>query len=225
MHEESWTISDEIGDLLGVAGSVDNLGLVALDREQIDQAEELFREALQLRRETGLTEIVGISQKNLGNVALARGRFERAVQYFAAARTTAREGDSPWLEGWALGGLGRAYRALGEVEKAQDAFREALAEARRDFNAFSMAEILAGLAELLADLGKVRRAVEFLAFVEHFSGTSQAVREQVASALDRLAAGLPPEDAAQAQEMGRSWTLDQALTEARGLWSSTKASS
>jgi predicted ATPase/DNA-binding SARP family transcriptional activator len=222
-HEESLAVSEEISDLLGVAGSVDNLGLVALDRGQIDQAEDLFREALRLRREAGLTEIVGISQKNLGNVALARGRFQDAVRHFAAARTTAQEGDSPWLEGWALGGLGRAYRALGEVEKAQDAFRGALAEARRDFNAFSMAEILAGMAELLADLGEQRRAVEFMAFVEDFSGTSHAVRQQVAPLLDRVAANLPPADAAQARGVGRSWTLDQALTEARGLWSLPQA--
>ncbi|MGD1994294.1 MAG: tetratricopeptide repeat protein, partial [Anaerolineae bacterium] len=219
-HEESLTISDEIGDLLGVAGSVDNLGLVALDQGQLDRAEELFRRALVLRQEAGLTEIVGITQNNLGNVALARGRFDEAVQHFDAARVTAQEVNSLWLEGWALGGLGRAYRALGEVDKARNAFREALAETRRDYNAFSIAEFLAGLAELLADLGEIDRAVKLLAFVKHFPGTSRAVRDEVTSLLDRLAAELSPQDAAQAQKAGQAQTLEEVLAAARGLWPS-----
>ena len=69
MHRESLAIKIEIGNREGEAISLNNLGLIAEKRGDLDGAERLYRESLAIDREIGDREGEAKVLGNLGVIA------------------------------------------------------------------------------------------------------------------------------------------------------------
>jgi hypothetical protein len=67
-----------LGDTLGTANSLNNLGRVAYDQGDYARAAALHEESLALRRELGEKRGIAYSLVNLGDVALAQGHHGQA---------------------------------------------------------------------------------------------------------------------------------------------------
>ena len=61
------------------------LGVIAQTRGDFEQAEELYRKALQINEELGHREEMAVAYRNLGFIAQIRGDFEQAEELYRKA--------------------------------------------------------------------------------------------------------------------------------------------
>jgi predicted ATPase/DNA-binding CsgD family transcriptional regulator len=85
LGEEGLAISRKLGDEVGVAAALQNLGVTALRLNELARASELLEEALALQRDLGNVPGVVRSLQPLGLVATVRGDHERAQASFEEA--------------------------------------------------------------------------------------------------------------------------------------------
>ena len=84
--KQSLEIEREIGDRLGEALALGNLGNVYLARGEFDKAEEMLRKALEIEKKLGRLEGMGNAYGNLGLVAEQRGDLVEARKLWVKAR-------------------------------------------------------------------------------------------------------------------------------------------
>jgi tetratricopeptide (TPR) repeat protein len=124
-------LRQEIGDLLGEAATLNNLGPLYWELHRYDEALDCLRGALTIADRTGNrhSQIVGLN--NLGEAYLRLGRVDEALPCQQRALTLARTLNHAVSEGFALHNLGGVYRELGRYDEARQTFQEALAVRRR----------------------------------------------------------------------------------------------
>ncbi|MFF3034041.1 tetratricopeptide repeat protein [Streptomyces rubiginosohelvolus] len=125
-------------DLLGLAAEPrlsgvvwETRGLIALAREQHDEARELFERALAANRAVPDPHGVVVQSYNVGQALVAGGRWTPALDVLDAAADVARAtGDAPMLpridlvRARALAGLGELDRAVAAAVAAADGAAE-----------------------------------------------------------------------------------------------------
>jgi tetratricopeptide (TPR) repeat protein len=79
----------ELGDEAGTAGALSNLGVVAFEQGDLDEAEARFTETLALDRAHGNEWGAAVALDNLAGVALERGRYGRASELIRDTLTAA----------------------------------------------------------------------------------------------------------------------------------------
>src|SRR6266851_7866781 len=78
LQEQSLAIRRELGDRSGIAGSLGNLGNVALNQGDYPAARALHEESLAISRELGNRHSIALSLSNVGHVALDQGDYSAA---------------------------------------------------------------------------------------------------------------------------------------------------
>lgn len=130
VNRRSRRLYRELGDTLGEAVALNNLGGVAKRQGDHDRAVDLFRRSLELKREVGDPVGKATTLGNLGNTAAARGDPGEAGEYLRDALAIEREmGDAPGAAG-SLTNLGLVAENEGDLDRAEDNYRRSLARER-----------------------------------------------------------------------------------------------
>src|SRR5205807_5406371 len=88
---EALALRRQAGDSVGIAGSLGNLGLLAMDRSDYASAAALMEEGLALSREGGHRLFVAAGLLNLGGVALRQRDLSRATALLSGGLTAYAE--------------------------------------------------------------------------------------------------------------------------------------
>lgn len=147
-HEECMAIQRTLGDSLGVASSLYNLGIVAVRQTDYQRARELMQESFALASKLGDKAIEARAMLNLGNVATNTGDTSSAKLYFERSLELERELENPERVAGALNNLGNLARIVGQFSLAAFYLEEAL----KLYEAIGSA---AGRGLALLNLGKV----------------------------------------------------------------------
>jgi tetratricopeptide (TPR) repeat protein len=155
--------------LRDVSVSLDNVGRVAQAQGQWQEAEQVYRESLEISRELlkrlgGTPEAlrdVSVSLNNVGRVAQVQGQWQEAEQVYRESLEISREllkrlGGTPEAlrdVSVSLNMVGRVARAQGQWQEAEQVYRESL-EIRRE-----LLKRLGGTPEALDDLALVLLAL------------------------------------------------------------------
>ncbi len=133
------------------------LGNIAYHEFRLEEAAELHRQALAVRREKGGG--VPTSLSALGAVALAQGNFPASLAHFEEARVLLAAEKSEAEEAYALVGVGKAMSHLGDFAGAAPVLRRALAlrEGRDDTVGEAIARL--AVAENLLHLDQPEQAL------------------------------------------------------------------
>jgi hypothetical protein len=83
--EESLALKQELGDKRGIAGSLNDLGLVALEQGDYTGATSLLAESLTIRRDVGDKWGIAASLAGLAGLAQAHAQASRAARLLGAA--------------------------------------------------------------------------------------------------------------------------------------------
>lgn len=129
---EAFRTFEALGDNSALSNALLNLGLARhLNLEQLDLAENSYREALEFAVAAGdrTQEIQDLFY--LGRLLLEQGRIDEAEQLFARCLATSDESGSAEGRWSALDGLGRIARARGNLPGALDLLEQAMAEIER----------------------------------------------------------------------------------------------
>jgi class 3 adenylate cyclase/tetratricopeptide (TPR) repeat protein len=91
-HSDALRLRERLGDRLGTAKSLSNIGNVLLYlRNEPDRAEDHYRRAHEAAEAIGDRQMVYSALHNLGLVAMERGRWEEAIETFKAAERLLEE--------------------------------------------------------------------------------------------------------------------------------------
>ncbi|HET8985886.1 MAG TPA: tetratricopeptide repeat protein, partial [Trueperaceae bacterium] len=91
LYQRSLAIRRDVGDELGVANSLNNLGIIAANGGDSTKGEDLFRQSLAIRRRLGDVSGVAVVVNNLGYMAAERGDRATARRLFDQSLDLRRE--------------------------------------------------------------------------------------------------------------------------------------
>jgi predicted ATPase/class 3 adenylate cyclase len=136
-------IFEEIGDLVGQASVLNNLGIEAYYEGRWDEARDLYERSRALRERIGDAINVATTTNNIGEIESDQGRFDEAEQSFRETLRIVEAAGHLLLTAVARGNLGRVASRVGRYDEAD--------------------ELLRGAAEQLEDIGAAPFAVELQA--------------------------------------------------------------
>ncbi|MFN3652753.1 MAG: tetratricopeptide repeat protein [Armatimonadota bacterium] len=216
LHQRSLALRREIGDRRGIAGSLNNLGLVSRERGDPTAARAYLQESLGLWRELGEQRPAATALSNLGALEYDAGELAEAQErYEESLRLLRRHGERSSIA-VTLHNLGEIARRRGELVRAEELFRESL-QLRADLqDVRGTLRVLQELAVLRLDQGRATEAAELFAAAaaareELGDEGAPAEREEREKELERLRAALAPAELSAAWERGRATTWPDAV--------------
>jgi predicted ATPase/DNA-binding XRE family transcriptional regulator len=159
LHEAALALHQQLGDQLGCARSLQNLGIIEQhDRGNYARAHELFAEALALFRAIDDAHGIAAGLNNLGTIALRLEDFARATALFTESLERSRAlGDRRGI-GIGLSSLGALAFVQEDVGQARARYEESLAVWRELGDSQDIAVALGNLGEALQYQGDMARA-------------------------------------------------------------------
>lgn len=157
-HEESLSISQELGDLRGIAFSLNNLGNVAFNQGDYAAARLFHEESLAHSRQSGDQRGTAASLNNLGILAVELGDYEAARTLHAESLALKRTlGDKQGIAA-SLNNLGNVALNQGDYEAAFTLHTEGLALKREVGDRQGIATSLNNLGNIALTQGDYRTA-------------------------------------------------------------------
>ena len=185
-----------------------HLGQYALARAQ---AQRGLTDAREVRFRLG----AGLLLLALGQVALAEKAYPQAQRLLQESVAAHRTGGARHDVGVALVGLGLAARGFGQLPQVRQHLYEALHLATELGSCVPLMHGLPAAALLLADEGQSERAVEVYALASRYPcvANSHWYEDIAGRHIAAVAATLPPDVVAAAQERGRARDLEATVAE------------
>jgi tetratricopeptide (TPR) repeat protein len=166
-YKKALEIDREIGDRLGEAKDLDNLGTVYGQRGgpgDLAKAQEHFKQALETHREISDRRGEAAALGNLGIVYRRRGEREKAEKHLTEALDIQRGIGDRLGEARQLGNLGNVYKdrgGPGDLDKAEKHYKRALEIDREIGNRRGEAADLGNLGLLYTERGDLVKAKEY----------------------------------------------------------------
>ncbi|HXT35037.1 MAG TPA: tetratricopeptide repeat protein [Chloroflexota bacterium] len=182
LFQESVALRRELGDTLGMAVSLTNIGNAHVELGEYEQAEPAYAEALELYRTLGDQSGVASAFNNQAVAMRELGQYERAEVLATESLALRREQGDLRGVAEATNNLAQVAWVQGRYERAAALFREGLLLSRDVGDMIRLLEALEGLAWVAAALGQPRWAARQ-------GGAAEAERERLG-----LPQGIPDRD-------------------------------
>jgi predicted ATPase/class 3 adenylate cyclase len=182
-REHALPMLEEIGDLVGQASVLNNLGVNAYFEGGWDDALDAYRRSGELSRRAGDVVSAARAANNAAEILSDQGRLDEARKRFEEALQVWRAARYPVGVALATSNLGRVAARAGHFEDAHRLLENALAEFRRIGAESFVQETRSRIAECLVFEGRYREAAE-LATETLAAGDGEAT--VLAAALERL---------------------------------------
>ncbi len=131
--QQAATLFQELGDEVGYADAINNIGESYFRQGLNDDAQPLLMTALDIRQRHNLAEQVGYTLMNLGVVAAQTGNLEQAKAYFEDCYAAMQKVDAPIAIARAMNNLAIIYDMMDDYANSEDFHRRAL-KIRREIN-------------------------------------------------------------------------------------------
>ncbi len=160
LHHRAVDAARSLGDRLGEANALADLGSVCQRTGDYAEATELHRRALRLYREIGDRLGEANALGTLGIVGEETGTYAEAIDLYERALTLYREIDDRRGEANTLNNLGVVRADIGDYAVATELYGQALELYRQIGNRFGEANALGNLGVACADVGDYAEATE-----------------------------------------------------------------
>jgi non-specific serine/threonine protein kinase len=211
-YGEALALYRELGDLQGMAWSLNDLGTLAIEEGNLERVGTLWEESLRLKKALGDKRDIALTMGNLAELERWKGNDQQATSLLEEALEIQRELGDTYGMAMACNNLGYVMHNLGDYERAAFYFGQSLMLNRELGDKVHIAGCLAGLAWVAAAKGHPAAAARLLGTVEPM--------------LEILGAVLDPSDrlpydqnlrAVRAQLDDASWEAEQAAGRAMTL--------
>ncbi|MFE9575504.1 ATP-binding protein [Nocardia sp. NPDC006044] len=160
LHRRAVAAAEHIGNRLGQANALTNLGALQWQTGNYDQATDLLWQARVLYRENGYPIGEADTLANLGGFFRYAGDSGQAADLLRQARTLYRENDHPVGEAGTLVRLGGLLRDDGDYRQAADLIQQALILFRETGSTLGEADALGFLGSVRRETGDYRQAAD-----------------------------------------------------------------
>ena len=154
---ETWIA---VADTRRIARSTDDLGNVAHEQGNFDEAERLHQTAHEIATKGNHRRVMASSLSNLGSTAYLRGDVETARQRWQQVLDSGTVGD-PISQTVVLNNLGVAHMQLGELQAAAEKLNTALVVLREIGMPPNAADVLINLSDVAAKMGQPELAKDY----------------------------------------------------------------
>jgi len=205
------------GDRYGLAGALNNLGVVEILDKNYVTAQARFSESLQIFREDGHKFGMANSLVNLGRIAKQLNQFEDSRRMLEESLAFAEEIEKPWTAAYALNNLGLLACEQQQWAEAEQRFRGALRKALEAGAAPRGLDGLIGWAVLYQRREQLEQAAELVGLVLSHPATEHEAIERAQEVLADLKTRLPADtlQAALERKQQLDWvTVAEALAKA-----------
>jgi predicted ATPase len=161
-YDESIRVWEELGEEHGLAGSLNNKGLLCMYEGQYDAARRLYEQALEINRRLGNEPWEASNLVNLGIIAADHGDFEEARDHYERGLSIARQRDDFLLQAVILDNLATVYRNDENMARARELHEESLEIYRRLGHRKGIATTLTNLGTLTHGQGDLDAALLLL---------------------------------------------------------------
>jgi non-specific serine/threonine protein kinase len=185
-YEASLRLFRAAGEQQGVAGVLNNLGLIAVLRGDLRLARRHFEESIRVAHETGERALVSLTLCNLGEIEIAEGRFDAAERLGDAAYALSTEIGNTRAIAYSCEHRGLLAYHRGEDAAALRWYEAGLSHARDLGDLPTYAHILQYMSRVLVRQGRVAPAARLV-------GEALTIRQEmrsrrvVAECLDTMA--------------------------------------
>jgi class 3 adenylate cyclase len=145
-------------DKAGIAGALNNIGMMYNELGEYEMAEEYHLKSLELRYEVNDIKGKAGSYENLGNIKKAQGEYEEAIKLYRTSLQLKKEAQFPSGMITSLADIGLAHGLLGNVDSAEIYLNRSLDLARSMDAKLSLATHTIELGELYLSLGRLEEA-------------------------------------------------------------------
>jgi predicted ATPase/DNA-binding winged helix-turn-helix (wHTH) protein len=180
--EESLSLYEKLGDLWGIAASLNALAVSARDRGDYDLAQENFERSLERWRMLPDRLATARCLHNLANVVEVRGDYWRAQVALREATSIFEELGDRSGAAWSISQQGDIAREQGDLAAAQERYQRALSIFRNAGDSWGSARSLADLGyiycqqgDYLAAHAAYREAMEIFAGLGHKRGIARVL--------------------------------------------------
>jgi tetratricopeptide (TPR) repeat protein len=148
---EALQIFREVADTYGLANTLRNIGLIKREKGEIDEARQLFEQALEMALSNDHYKVSGDTFVSLGSMSRDNGNIDDALIFYNKSLTYYRLDEYETGVGWALGNLGHLARLQGRYDDAKELYTSALERFERYGRMDRIAAIHEGMALLEKD--------------------------------------------------------------------------
>ncbi|MBK9416662.1 MAG: tetratricopeptide repeat protein [Flavobacteriales bacterium] len=155
-YQKSLATHDRIGDKKGIAGCLNNIGLIYREQGRNERALEYYMRSLSIFEAIRDKHGIGNSLNNIGSIYTDQRNYPRALEYFERGTVIQKEVGNEKALANGLGNIGVVHGEQGDTARALEYFEKSLAirEAIGDQN---------GIAVNLNNIGVIHGALgEFL---------------------------------------------------------------
>lgn len=216
MLEEALSIFQSVGDKQGEAWCLNDMALLAENRNDFTTAEALLEESLRLKRENGDQRDINITLSNLGELTRWRGDYRAAELIMREALASQRSLQDKYGMAITLNNLAYTLQNLGEYEQAISLFKESLLISQELGSTIYVAGCLAGLAGVLSSLRRPEVAAQLFAAIEPILQSTNAVldpgdRRDYEHSLPATRAQLTDAEWERAWQKGHAMSMEEAI--------------
>jgi tetratricopeptide (TPR) repeat protein len=161
--EEALSIYRELGDLRGVVGQLNNLGVNRRFVGDYDGARAWLEESVRTCRQLGDRAAIASALSNLADVMRRQGHYEDARAALREAHDLFRESGHLLGQGWSLNHLGDVARAAGDLASARDDYQRGADVFRSLGDVMGVARSAIDLGHLACEAADAGRAQELFA--------------------------------------------------------------
>jgi tetratricopeptide (TPR) repeat protein len=181
-YEESLAISRRLGDRLGVAKGLNNLGNICNEEDDLASARRYYEESLVIAQEMGQQGGLSRILNNLGTVAHKQSDYEAARSYYEESIVVRRQLDDKVGIALTLNNLGTLLSYIGELEEAREHHREAWEIGEALSGAAIKGRSLVGFGDVASGYGEwpeawdaYKRSLEMLWEADYKVGVSEGI--------------------------------------------------
>lgn len=159
---QAYEVYGEGGNTWGMAGTLNNLGNMALMMGEVEEARRLLEQARELARREALSQFMAHSSHNLGVLFLSQGQFAVAGSCFEESSIICAELGDRSLMAINLNFIGKSAVSLHHYAEAEHSFQQALAILQELGDRWNMAQTLNFLGHAAWQRGEYAEAQNYL---------------------------------------------------------------
>jgi predicted ATPase len=156
--QEALSIYRELGDLRGVVGQLNNLGVTRRLSGDFDGARAWLEESVRICRQLGDRVAIALALSNLADVRRRQGHHAEARAALLEAYELFRQASHPVGQAWSLNHLGDVSRAAGDLADARRRYQSAADVFRTLGDATGVARSAVDLGHLACEEGDLAGA-------------------------------------------------------------------
>ncbi len=174
IYRQAYAISWQVGDTLNAGRSMQYIGIVFSEHDDLDSAIHYYNQALYLFKAINHQRSIGAMYTNIGNVWQFRGAYEEAINYYMESLTYFEATNDTGSLQITYNNIGSVFSFIHQPEKALSYYHTALELAQHSFDSLGIADAYVNISKLYINMNDTANAIAQLEEASQYSSSDNS---------------------------------------------------